>query len=1007
MRGKLRQTLRSLTLISISTLLAILSSASTLAMKNEEFFSLNNIPPFYRSDICSPEDTSTTPTANTGSGTVGAFKNPVITSNAPDPSVIRGEDGKFYLYATGFQQFVSDDMVNWKKLNDGIKWIKNNPGWSTDRWAPDIAKVGDTYVLSISGRSSGNRTIGYATSKSAAGPFTYQGQLVNSADRGKYGWGYDIDPNIVQTDKGIFLYYGSGRDYIKVAKLTQNGDKLSAGRSKTVFTTKYGEAPVKAEGAFVHKHGDYYYLYFSSGDYKISGGAPYRLRVARSKNPDKGFVEQKQPILEGNSSFTHPGHNSVITDASGSDFLVYHAYKKGTSDRATLIDKITYENDWPVINKKKGPSSGQQVGSTGGPSTASASGGQVNITIAHANIQTQNGPDANYSKNQRDRFIGTVDKFNSDSPDFITLNEISPETNTNYKEYKSFKQKYPSAKTSEDSALRILWNTDRWKKIDGGITLIHEYETDPAKQIGKPMNWKDRYALWATFQNIQNGASTSVIATHWNTSATAHKARAKTQGNNLKKLAQELLPKGPVVIGGDFNFQIGSAGEPHSPATILGEAGMKPVFKKGDGSSVDWLFYSEQLKLSGKKVVKKDTSLSDHPYLVGKFQGSGGDTTKAQVAACCADPEIGSTNTTTETQLQGNDNTENVWNYLINQVGLSEIQAAGVMGNIKQESGFDPKIVNKTSGAYGLIQWLGGRKTNLEKFANAEGKEMSDIGVQLKFMKKELESSYNSSVLTPLKAATTIKEATNVWLRHYEIPCVGSTKESCFAGELAKRLPNSQGYYEKYTGKTASDTPIESTGGGSCANTGSDSEGSGDASEFSVDGMTIYNQEDPRWASNVYGYGADGSVRTIKTSGCGPSSMATIITALTKKKVTPADTTEFAKSKNLYVPGAGSSHQISPVLAEHWNLKAKKISADAPSINKELRNGALIITSGTGAAPFTSAGHIITIRGVTESGKWMIADSNGSRGQENSKKEWNPRVILGIANSGNVWAISK
>jgi hypothetical protein len=48
-------------------------------------------------------------------------------------------------------------------------------------------------------------------------------------------------------------------------------------------------------------------------------------------------------------------------------------------------------------------------------------------------------------------------------------------------------------------------------------------------------------------------------------------------------------------------------------------------------------------------------------------------------------------------------------NFFMNK-GLSENQARGILGNLLQESRGNNKIVNKTSGAFGLAQWLGPRK---------------------------------------------------------------------------------------------------------------------------------------------------------------------------------------------------------------------------------------------------------------------------------------------------------
>jgi len=44
-----------------------------------------------------------------------------------------------------------------------------------------------------------------------------------------------------------------------------------------------------------------------------------------------------------------------------------------------------------------------------------------------------------------------------------------------------------------------------------------------------------------------------------------------------------------------------------------------------------------------------------------------------------------------------------------------------------------------------------------------------------------------------------------------------------------------------------------------------------------------------------------------------------------------------------------------------------------------LKSGGLVIASGTGPIPFTSGGHILVIRGVDESGKWLLGDPGHNR----------------------------
>ena len=81
------------------------------------------------------------------------------------------------------------------------------------------------------------------------------------------------------------------------------------------------------------------------------------------------------------------------------------------------------------------------------------------------------------------------------------------------------------------------------------------------------------------------------------------------------------------------------------------------------------------------------------------------------------------------------DNARIIWDDLISH-GLSEAQAAGILGNLSQESGFDPTSVNPSSGAYGILQWLGARKDNLMSYTGDGG----DLRAQLDYFWYEVEN---------------------------------------------------------------------------------------------------------------------------------------------------------------------------------------------------------------------------------------------------------------------------
>ncbi|HXR50327.1 MAG TPA: phage tail tip lysozyme [Verrucomicrobiae bacterium] len=166
--------------------------------------------------------------------------------------------------------------------------------------------------------------------------------------------------------------------------------------------------------------------------------------------------------------------------------------------------------------------------------------------------------------------------------------------------------------------------------------------------------------------------------------------------------------------------------------------------------------------------INTDKALQNIDNFLAHTANTGGST---QMNSCCGGGS---------TTLVGNTNAEKVWNFFIGK-GLTNVQVAAIMGNLQQESGFSPTIVNSGSGAYGLGQWLGGRLTALKGQPN-----YTDLGTQLDFMWSELNGSYKSSVLDPLKQATDLKTAVNIWLIHYEAPCTEGS--SACTIELTKRF---------------------------------------------------------------------------------------------------------------------------------------------------------------------------------------------------------------------------
>ena len=159
--------------------------------------------------------------------------------------------------------------------------------------------------------------------------------------------------------------------------------------------------------------------------------------------------------------------------------------------------------------------------------------------------------------------------------------------------------------------------------------------------------------------------------------------------------------------------------------------------------------------------------------------------------------------------------------------------------------------------------------------------------------------------------------------------------------------------------------------------------------------LTFYYQSDKPWGPMAYGNcGGD----TIANAGCGPTSLAMIITAMTGKRVTPDEIAKKAAASGYRVCGNGSSHAITN-LARDYGLVVKDYGRPSiPMINKLLKEGVMFQVAGSGPNPFSGVGHFIGIRGITEDGKWLIFDS-AHKGSGNNEREWNPKEIYPYVSS--------
>lgn len=138
----------------------------------------------------------------------------------------------------------------------------------------------------------------------------------------------------------------------------------------------------------------------------------------------------------------------------------------------------------------------------------------------------------------------------------------------------------------------------------------------------------------------------------------------------------------------------------------------------------------------------------------------------------------------------------------LTQRGFSKEEAAAIVGNLWAESGFKTGARNPSSGAYGLMQWLGGRQDKLIQFAQQNGKEVTDVNLQLDYIAWELRggNAYETAQFQKAMAyGDTVQDKTRGFA--YEVERAG-------AGELASSMPKRVGAAESaYNGSAGAAPP--------------------------------------------------------------------------------------------------------------------------------------------------------------------------------------------------------
>ncbi len=286
------------------------------------------------------------------------YTNPVVNQSLPDPTVIKAEDGNFYLYATenirNVPIYKSTNLVDWKFTGTAFS-DETRPDFEPKGgiWAPDINYINGQYVMYYSMSVWGGEWtcgIGVATASDPAGPFTDQGKLFRSNEIDVQN---SIDPFYIEDNGKKYLFWGSFRG-IYAIELSNDGLSLKEGAEKVqVAGTAY-------EGIYIYKKGSDYYFFASIGSCCNGLESTYTTVVGKSQNLLGPYTDKSggtmmdnhyEIVISANQRFVGTGHNSeIITDDAGTEWLFYHAVDKNNPEgRVLMLDKLTWIDGWPKV----------------------------------------------------------------------------------------------------------------------------------------------------------------------------------------------------------------------------------------------------------------------------------------------------------------------------------------------------------------------------------------------------------------------------------------------------------------------------------------------------------------------------------------------------------------------------------------------------------------------------------------------------------------------------------
>ena len=263
--------------------------------------------------------------------------------------------------------------------------------------------------------------------------------------------------------------------------------------------------------------------------------------------------------------------------------------------------------------------------------------------------------------------------------------------------------------------------------------------------------------------------------------------RLKTQfGTDYKDPKRDIVLDMTMTISGITPTTSGGTVEEGTPIGIARIDDIRIVMNNIDKSNVDDIetyMYPTYVGTDQTLIYNHNENIQTPPSSGGSSSGSteGNNSGSTDGTTGEYDPNY---------ELSIGNSEKKAYEYFIEQ-GMTREGAIAVMANIRAESGFDPNAVNEI-GAYGMVQWLEPRTTNLKKWCRDNNYEHDSVDGQIAFCVHELKTSYRR-IWDRLITENDLTELTKLVLLKYEIPFTEiETQEE--RKEWTKRLNFAHGY---------------------------------------------------------------------------------------------------------------------------------------------------------------------------------------------------------------------